>query len=123
MRSADQPDSAVPGQVGLLRELTRYWHKNLAGYIRQPGEREPVGLHLVYHHHRLPPAFDLHAEGKTILGCLTLAEAIAAFFHIALIGQLKYPLEGEAVALLLQRRVAKVDPEGRLYFFFCHWSK
>jgi hypothetical protein len=43
---------------------------------------------------------------------MTLPAAIASFFHVAFIGQLKYPPEGEAVAILLQRRLAKVDEEG-----------
>ncbi len=61
--------------------------------------------------------FDFHMEQRKILSGMTLTTAIASFFHISFIGQLKYPMKGEAVAIVLQRKFAKVDEEGEQSYF------
>ncbi len=100
----------------LLRELTHIWHQKLGGLVRFPDEEEPNSLHLLCVER--PPGggdmvFDIHLEQRKVLSGMNLPTAVASFFHVAFIGQLRYPREGEAVAILLQRRLAKVDPEGK----------
>jgi hypothetical protein len=56
-------------------------------------------------------------EQRKILSGMTLTAAIASF-HISFIGQLKYPTKGAAVAIVLQRKFAKVDEEGEQSYFF-----
>jgi hypothetical protein len=56
-------------------------------------------------------------EQRKILSGMMLTTAIASFFHILFIGQLKYPTKGEAVAIELQRKFAKVDEEGEQSYF------
>lgn len=60
--------------------------------------------------------FNFHMEQKKVLTGMTLANAIASFFHITFIDQLKYPPKVEAVAILLQRWLAKVNEEGKNSF-------
>jgi hypothetical protein len=107
--------SKIPLYVCLLRELTHIWHQKLGGLVRFPNEEEPNSLHLLCDER--PPGgdmvFDIHLEQRKVLSGMNLPTAVASFFHVAFIGQLRYPREGEAVAILLQRKLAKVDPEGK----------
>ncbi len=82
--------------------------------MRFPDEEEPNSLHLlcVERPGGGDMVFDIHLEQRKVLSGMKLTTAVASFFHVAFIGQLRYPREGEAVAILLQRRLAKVDPEG-----------
>jgi hypothetical protein len=106
--------SKIPLYVCLLRELTHIWHQKLGGLVRFPNEEEPNSLHLLcVERQGGDTVFDIHLEQRKVLSGMTLTTAVASFFHVAFIGQLRYPREGEAVAILLQRRLAKVDPEGR----------
>jgi len=110
--SKELQGSKVPQYVCHLRELTLVWYKKLGGFIRFPGEEEKGGPHIVCHETTVGLRFDIHSEQKKVLGNLSFPTALATFFHIVFIGQLKYPADNEAVAILLQRRLAKIDEEG-----------
>jgi hypothetical protein len=112
LRSKEIQGSQVPVYVGLLRELSYFWHQDLGGFIRFPEEAEPNCPHLLCRELRGTTEFDFHLEQKKVLRGMTFPVALASFFHIVFIGQLKYPPKGESVAILLQRRLAKVDEEG-----------
>lgn len=118
LRCKELQGSRIPMYVGLLRELSYFWHQDLGGFIRIPEEDEPNSPHLLCRELPGTIQFDFHMEQKKVLRGMTLSTAIAAFFHISFIGQLKYPLKGEAVAILLQRRLAKVDEEGKYNIIF-----
>jgi len=77
-------------------------HQDLRGFVCFVVE-EPNSPHLLCR--ELPGAmeFDFHMEQKKVLTGMTLARAIASFFHITFIDQLKYPPKVETVAILLQR--------------------
>ncbi len=84
--------------------------------MRFPDEEEPNSLHLLCVDRPGGGGgmlFDIHLEQRKVLSGMKLTTAVASFFHVAFIGQLRYPREGEAVAILLQRKLAKVDPEGK----------
>ena len=55
--------------------------------------------------------FELHMERIKLLGNLDIVSAIAAFFHLCFIMDLKYPKQSETLADLLQRRVCKYGDE------------
>jgi hypothetical protein len=112
MKSVEFHGSKIPEYVALLRELNQVWHKNLGGLFRVPAEKESNSPHILCREVSGAMYFDIHVEQTKVLKDLTLANAIASFFHIVFIGQLKYPDEGDAVATFLQRRVAKVDEKG-----------
>jgi hypothetical protein len=112
-KSLELQGSKIPLYVALLRELTLVWHKNFGGLIRITGEEESSGPHILCREGKCAMSFDIHVEKKKVLEDLTFTSAIASFFHIIFILQLKYPEEAEAVTILLQRKVAKVDEEGK----------
>jgi hypothetical protein len=109
----------------ILRELSFVWHQNFGGFIRRFEEPAPpsAGPHLMCRETALSVSsslsFYICVDGRLVLGNLRLLSAIAAFFHLILVGQLKYAAEGEAVALLLQRRVAKVVEKGKQQKWGC----
>jgi hypothetical protein len=111
--SKEQSGSQIPLYVCHLRELNFALHKRLDGLIRFAGEKETNSPHIVCHDSSDPLLFDIHFEQKKVLQDLSFPCALASFFHIVFIGQRKYPSEAEAVAILLQRRVAKIDEEGK----------
>jgi hypothetical protein len=43
---------------------------------------------------------------------------VAAFFHVAFVGNLRYPDEAEAVAIWLQRKVAGINEPGDKLLLF-----
>lgn len=115
--SREQQGSKIPQYVCLLRELTFMWHKNLGGLVRYPQEEELSSPHILCYETQQLLRFDVHVEQRKVLGNLSFADAVASFFHIIFIAQMKYPPEGEAVAILLQRRLAKIDEEGQQHLF------
>jgi hypothetical protein len=62
--------------------------------------------------------FEVHAEGKAFLVGLNFNEALAGFFHLSFVGNLRYPEDGEAVAVWLQRKVAGIDERGNYQINF-----
>lgn len=46
--------------------------------------------------------FEVHAEQKAFFRDLNFNEALASFLHLSFVGNLKYPEEGESVAIWLQ---------------------
>ena len=91
LQCKDLQRSRIPLYVSLIRELSFFWHQELGGFIRYPEEEEQNSPHLLCR--ELPGAmeFEFHMEQKKILSGMTLSKALASFFHISFIGQLKYP--------------------------------
>lgn len=105
--------SRIPKFVCLLRELCLLWHEDLGGLIRLEGEPEPVQPNILCREDDSGLVFDVHAERMKIFENLNLNDAISAFFHIGFVGNIRYPAKGEAVAVWLQRKVARVQEEGK----------
>ena len=55
--------------------------------------------------------FELYVERSKLLGNMNFVTAIAAFFHLYFIMDLKYPKQSQTLADLLQRRVCKYGDE------------
>jgi hypothetical protein len=110
----EQQGSRIPEYVAVARELTLFWHKNLCGLFRYPSEEELSNPHILCREAAGSMRFDIHTNQQKIFQDLTLSSAISSFFHVIFISQLKYPPEGEAVAILLQRRLARVDEKGTI---------
>ena len=55
--------------------------------------------------------FELYVERSKLLGNMNFVTAIAAFFHLCFIMDLKYPKQSQTLADLLQRRVCKYGDE------------
>jgi hypothetical protein len=62
--------------------------------------------------------FEVHSEQKAFFKDLNFHEAVAAFFHVAFVGNLRYPDEAEAVAIWLQRKVAGINEPGDKLLLF-----
>jgi hypothetical protein len=118
LKSLEQKGSQLPVYVCLLRELNYHWHKSFSGMIRYTFEEESHSPHILCREVGDTLVFDIHVEHKKIFSELTLAGALAAYYHICFIGQLKYPSEGLCVAILLQRKLAKVDEQGMDMSFY-----
>jgi hypothetical protein len=56
--------------------------------------------------------FEVHAEQEPFFSDLNFHEALAAFFHLAFVGNLKYPDEAESVAIWAQRKLAGINDPG-----------
>lgn len=104
--------SMIPEYVHLLRELTLVWHENLGGFIRYEGEQESNSPHIVAYKSD-PLCFSVCLEQTTVFQNLTFTCALASFFHLAFIGQVEYPKKGEAVAVWLQKKVARIDDKSK----------
>jgi hypothetical protein len=98
--------------VCLLRQLNQEWHKSAGGLLRFPSEPEEDSPHILCCDGIGSVKFDLHVEKKKIFTGLNFSEALRAFFCVAFIGNLHYPEDGEAVAILLQRKLAGINGEG-----------
>ena len=61
-------------------------------------------------------------ERSKLLGNMNFVTAIAAFFHLSFIMDLKYPKQSQTLADLLQRRVCKYGDESGecVYFIITH---
>ena len=57
-------------------------------------------------------------ERSKLLGNMNFVTAIAAFFHLSFIMDLKYPKQSETLGDLLQRRVCKYGDESGMCFYF-----
>lgn len=113
LKSADLNDNPVPQHVCLLRELNHYWHKKRNGFIRFPDEVEiDSSPHIVCMESKEGIRFNIRAEHKTFLSDLSFSDAVAAFFHLTFVSNMKYPEGGEAVAIWLQRKVAGIVEKG-----------
>jgi len=89
------------------------FHKRLDRLIQFPGEHKSNSVHIVCQEFSDPLLFDVHFEQKKVLEDLSYPCALVFFQHyLIFIGQRKYPSEAEAVAIVLQRRVAKIE-EGK----------
>lgn len=107
--------SLVPIRVCLLRELNQHWHKTQSGFLRYPDEEEVESPHLVCSDDGDEGfLFSLHAEKKEVFSRLSFHDALAAFFHLTFVGNMRYPAKGEAVAVWLQRKVAGIVDEGEV---------
>jgi hypothetical protein len=112
LKGVELNGSYVPEFICLLRQLTFEWHKTQGGLLRFPGEPESASPNILCVDGPASVAFDVHAEYKKVFSQLNLCEALRAFFSIAFVCNLEYPADGEAVAILLQRKVAGIDAEG-----------
>jgi len=105
--------SHIPEFVCLLRQLNSEWHKKAGGLFRFPTEPEDDNSpHFFCPHGPASVKFDVHVEQKKIFSDLNFSEALRAFFAITHIGNIHYPEAGEAVAILLQRKLAGINAEG-----------
>ncbi len=122
IKGGEQNGSIVPEFVCLLRQLTVEWHKNPGGLLRFPSEPESDSPHILCPEGVGSIKFDLHVEKKKIFADLNFSEALRAFFSVSFIGNLEYPEQAEAVAILLQRKVAGINAEGmdNFYWIFGH---
>lgn len=89
------------------------WHKSKTGLFRTPEEIGPMSPHIVFIEERDRFSFEVHAELKPFFTGLNFHEAIASFLHLAFVGNLQYPENGEAVAVWLQRKVACINDPGK----------
>jgi hypothetical protein len=118
LKGSEQNGSFIPEFVCLLRQLNLEWHKNSGGLLRFPSEVEEDSPHIFCRDGIASVSFDLHAEKQKIYSNLNFSEALRGFFYVSFIGNLHYPEEGEAVAILLQRKVAGINAEGIVQNFF-----
>jgi hypothetical protein len=112
IKGSEQNGSFIPELVCLLRQLNLEWHKNSGGLLRFPSEPEEDSPHILCRDGVSSVKFDLHVEKQKIYEDLNFSEALRAFFSVAFVGNLHYPENGEAVAILLQRKVAGINAEG-----------
>jgi hypothetical protein len=112
IKGLEQNGSYTPEFVCLLRQLNQEWHKSAGGLLRFPSEPEEDSPHILCCDGIGSVKFDLHVEKKKIFTGLNFSEALRAFFCVAFIGNLHYPEDGEAVAILLQRKLAGINGEG-----------
>jgi hypothetical protein len=115
IKGAERNGTYIPELICLLRELNMLWHKNRGGLLRYPSEPESNSPHIFCRHGLDGLQFDLHVEQKQVFSALNFTEVLAAFFCLAFIGNLHYPEEAEAVAVLLQRKVAGINDEGKFF--------
>jgi hypothetical protein len=115
LKGSEQNGSITPEFVCLLRQLNVEWHKNAGGLLRFPGEPEDDSPHIFCPDGASSVKFDLQAERKKIYSDLNFSEVLRAFFCVAFIGNMHYPEAGEAVAILLQRKLAGINAEGKFY--------
>jgi hypothetical protein len=120
VKSAEFNGSPVPLQICLIRELNEYWHKKRSGLIRfQDEEESSSSPHIVCVESTGGLRFSVHAEKRAVFCDLTFTDAVAAFFHISFVCNMKYPDDGEAVAIWLQRKVAGIVGKGNLCKLSC----
>lgn len=112
LKGSEHNGSFVPEFVCLLRQLNIEWHKTPGGLLRFPSEAEDDSPTIFCRDGPASVLFDVHVEKKKIFTELNFCEALRAFFSISFIGNLHYPEHGEAVAILLQRKVAGLNSEG-----------
>lgn len=112
IKGLEQNGSSTPEFVCLLRQLNQEWHKIPGGLFRFPSEPENDSPHILCCDGAGSVMFDLHVEKKKIYRDLNFSEALRAFFAVAFIGNMHYPEEAEAVAILLQRNLAGINGEG-----------
>jgi hypothetical protein len=74
--------------------------------------------HIVFLEEQRRYSFQVHAEQKPFLIDLNFNEALTSFLHLAFVGNLRYPENGEAVAVWIQRKVAGINDPGNFYSFF-----
>jgi hypothetical protein len=114
IKGAEQNGSIIPEFVCLLRQLNMEWHRSQGGLLRFPSETEEDSPHILCTNGVGSVQFDLHVERKKIFTGLNFSEALRAFFAVSFIGNLHYPEAGEALAILLQRKLAGFNAEGKL---------
>lgn len=112
IKGAEQNGSFVPEFICHLRQLNVEWHKTPGGLFRYPSEPEDDSPNILCCDGAGSVSFDLHVEKKKIFTGLNFNEVLRAFFAVSFIGNLHYPELGEAVAILLQRKVACINAEG-----------
>ena len=100
----------------LLRELNHLWKKNRSGFLRFPNQPDIDLPHLICEEGEFGYEFNLRALGVTVFHSLSFNDAIAAFFHLTFAVGLRYPENGEAVAVWLQRKVAGLDEKGKINY-------
>lgn len=115
LKGSEQNGSITPEFVCLLRQLNMEWHQNAGGLLRFPGEPEDQSPQIFCPDGAASVQFDLEVEGKKVYSGLNFSEVLRAFFCVAFIGNLHYPEAGEAVAILLQRKVAGLNAEGKKF--------
>lgn len=115
LKSEELNGSPIPLRVCLLRELTFFWAKTRSGLLRFENEEVVDGSpRIVYSEDKDTNSshFSIEAEHKTILVGLTFNDAIASFFHLTFVANMKYPANGEDAAVWLQRKVAGIEETG-----------
>jgi hypothetical protein len=68
--------------------------------------------HIVFIEEQSSYTFEVHAEQKLFMTDLNFNEALTSFLHLAFVGNLRYPENGEAVAVWIQRKVAGINDPG-----------
>jgi hypothetical protein len=112
IKGSEQNGSFVPELVCLLRHLNAEWHKTHGGLFRFPSEPEDDSPNILCPEGAGSVKFDLHVEKKNFFSDLNFSKVLRAFFSVVFIGNLHYPENGEAVAILLQRKLAGINAEG-----------
>ena len=69
--------------------------------LRFPSEPEDSSPHIFCPNGVGSVKFDLHVDNEKVFTDLNFSEAIRALFSVAFIGNIHYPANGEAVAILL----------------------
>jgi hypothetical protein len=116
LKGSEQNGSIIPEFVCLLRQLTIEWHKTAGGLLRFPSEPEDSGPHIFCPDGVGSVNFDLHVDNEKVYTNLNFSEAIRGLFSVAFIGNIHYPATGEAVAILLQRKLAGLNGEGKQFY-------
>jgi hypothetical protein len=116
VKSAQQMGRSLPVIVCWLREINFNWHIVRGGLFLHPGEEEDASPHFLVVKNAAGTSlpFDVRAERKTFFSGLNIAQAIATFYHLCFVANAKYPVKGDAVALWMQQRVARIVDKGRL---------
>lgn len=115
LKSDENNSNPAYVHICLLRELNHYWEETRCGLLRYSTE-EPLDSspHIVISEDRDGISFGIWAEGESIIGGLTLTNAVAVLFHLSFVVSLKYPKKGDSVAVWLQRKVAGIGCEGEI---------
>lgn len=114
VKSALHGGSSLPLRVCWIRELNLHWHKTREGLFRYPEEEECDSPHFTITEQSDRMSFDIRVERKVLFSGLNFEEAVAAYFHLCFVANLKYPEKGESVAIWLQRRIAGIVDKGNL---------
>jgi hypothetical protein len=113
LKGTEENGSIIPEFICLLRQLNVEWHQTAGGLFRFPADPDDNSPHIFCPDGVGTVKFDVHVESRKAYVDLNFSEALRAFFSVCFIWNYHYPEAGEAVAILLQRKLAGFNAEGK----------